>query len=87
MQSHRVEGKYPFHLLYGYALANTTQYTVGFHSEDGDALEQVAQRGCGCPVTGDVQGQAGCGSGQPGLVSGDLAHSRGVETRLSLRPF
>ena len=28
-----------------------------------------------------VQGQAGCGSGQPGLVVGDPAHSRGVETR------
>ena len=25
--------------------------------------------------------QAGCGSGQPGLVVGDPAHSRGVETR------
>ena len=29
----------------------------------------------------DIQGQAGCGSGQPGLVVGDPAHSRGVETR------
>ena len=28
-----------------------------------------------------VQGQAGCGSGQPGLVVGDPAHSRGVDTR------
>jgi len=26
-----------------------------------------------------IQGQAGCGSGQPGLVVGDPAHSRGVE--------
>ena len=25
--------------------------------------------------------QAGCGSGQPALVIGDPAHSRGVETR------
>ena len=25
--------------------------------------------------------EAGCGSGQPGLVVGDPAHSRGVETR------
>jgi len=31
-------------------------------------LEQAAQRGCGCPVPGRVQGQIGCGSGQPGLV-------------------
>ena len=29
------------------------------------------------------QGQAGCGSGQPGLVVGDPAHSRGFETRWS----
>ena len=52
-----------------------------FHTEGGDALEQVAQGGCGCPIPGGVQGQAGCGSGQPGLVVGDPAHSRGVETR------
>jgi len=45
------------------------------------ALEQVAQRGCGCPIPGGIQGQAVCGSGQPGLVIGDPACSRGVETR------
>ena len=45
----------------------------------GDALEQVAQEGCGCPTPGGIQGQAGCGSGQPGLVVGNLAHGRGVE--------
>jgi len=28
-----------------------------------------------------IQGQAGCGSGQPGVVVGDPAHSRGFETR------
>jgi len=52
-----------------------------FHTEGGDALEQVAQGGCGCPIPGGIQGQAGCGSGQPGLVVGDPAHSRAVETR------
>ena len=31
-------------------------------------LEQVAQRGCGCPVPGGVQGQVRWGPGQPGLV-------------------
>jgi len=36
------------------------------------ALEQVAQGGCGCPIPGGIQGQAGCGAGQPGLVVGDL---------------
>jgi len=33
------------------------------------------------PTPGGIQGQAGCGSGQPGLVVGDPTHSRGVETR------
>ena len=33
------------------------------------------------PSLGGIQGQAGCGSGQPGLVVGDPAHRRGVETR------
>jgi len=46
----------------------------------GETVEQVAQEGCGCPIPGGIQGQAGCGSGQPGLVVGDPAHSRGVET-------
>ena len=41
--------------------------------------EQVAQGGCGCPNPAGIQGQAGCGSGQPGLVVGDPAHSRGLE--------
>ena len=58
-----------------------------FHSEGDDALEQVAQGGCGCPITGGFQGQAGCGSGQLGLVVGDPAHCREVETRWSLRSF
>ena len=31
-------------------------------------LEQAAQRGCGCHIPGDIQGQVGCASGQPGLV-------------------
>ena len=47
-----------------------------FHSEGGDTLEQVAQGGCGCPIPEGIQGQAGCGSGQPGLMVGDPAHSR-----------
>ena len=43
----------------------------------GDTLEQVVQGGCGCPIPGGIQGQAGCGFGQPGLVVGDPAHSGG----------
>ena len=56
------------------------------------SLEQVAQGGYGCPVPGYIQGQAGCGSGQPGLLVGDPAHSRGLELDehcglLQPRPF
>ena len=47
--------------------------------EGGDALKQVAQGGCGCPIPRGIQGQAGCGSGQPGLLVGDPVHSRGLE--------
>jgi len=58
-----------------------------FHPEGGDALEQVAQVGCGCPIPGGIQGQDGCGSGQPGLLVGDPAHSRGDETKDHCCPF
>ena len=51
-----------------------------FHTEGSDTLEQVAQGGCGCPIPGGIQGQAGCGSGQPGLVAGIPVHGREVET-------
>jgi len=51
-----------------------------FHMEGGDTLEQVAQGGCGCPIPGGIQGQAGWGSGQPGVVAGNPAYSREVET-------
>jgi len=34
---------------------------------------------CIAPIPAGIQGQAGCGSGQPGLVVGDPAHSRGLE--------
>jgi len=53
---------------------------MNFHSEGGDALGQVAQGGCGYPIPGGIQDQAGCGSGQPGLVVGDPARSREVGT-------
>ena len=38
--------------------------------EGGEALAQVAQRSCGCPIPGSVQGQVGRGLEQPGLVEG-----------------
>jgi len=40
-----------------------------------------------CPIPGCIQGQAGCGSGQPGLVAGDPAQSRVVETTWSMLSF
>jgi len=27
------------------------------HRESGEVLEQIAQRGCGCPVPGDFKGR------------------------------
>jgi len=39
------------------------------------------------PIPRCVQGQAGCGSGQPGLVVGNPVHGRGFETRWSLWSF
>jgi len=45
-------------------------------------LEQLPERGCGCPISGGVQGQVGWGPGQPGVVLnvevGSSACSRGV---------
>ena len=39
-------------------------------------LAQAAQRGCGCPIPGGVQGQIGWGPGQPGLVlNGEVGFS------------
>ena len=58
-----------------------------FYSKGGEALAQVAWRGSGCPVLGDSQGRAGCGSGQPGLVVGDPAHSRGLKLNDHCGPF
>jgi len=63
------------------------------HSPKGAALqssqllEQVAQGGCGCPVPAGIQGQAGCGSEQPGLLVGDPAHSRGLKLDDHCGPF
>jgi len=49
--------------------------------EGGEALAQVAQRSCGCPLPGSVQGQVGWGSEQPGLGEDVPAHGRGVGAR------
>lgn len=36
------------------------------------------QRGGRCAIPGDIQGKAGCGSEQPGIVEDVPAHSRVV---------
>jgi len=38
-------------------------------------------------IWGGIQGQAGCGSGQPGLVVGEHAHSRGLKLDDHCGPF
>ena len=48
------------------------------HNKDVDALKQVAQRGGGCPVLEDIQGQAGPCSEQPDLAVTVSVHCRGV---------
>ena len=42
---------------------------------------------CSCPISGGIQGQAGCGSGQPGLLVGGPACSRGLELDEHCGPF
>ncbi|KFW83744.1 Solute carrier organic anion transporter family member 1C1, partial [Manacus vitellinus] len=68
-----------------YAVAGMTVSYEGFteeihYYENGEALEQVAQRSCG-----SVQGQVGCGSEQPGLVEGVLSHCRGCWSKMMFR--
>lgn len=50
-----------------------------FYSEGGKALAQIAQRNCGCPTPGTVQGQVGCSLDQLGLVENVPAHARGLK--------
>jgi len=47
-----------------------------FHSEVGDALEQVARGGCGCPIPGGIQGQTGWDPGQSDLLVGSQPMAR-----------
>ena len=45
--------------------------------EGGEGLAQGAQRSCGYPIPGSVQGQAGWGLEQPGTVEGVPAMAEG----------
>jgi len=49
-----------------------------FDNEGGETLAQVAQRSRGGPIPGNIQGQVGRGSEQPGLVEDVPAHCREV---------
>ena len=49
---------------------------IFFYYEGRETLVQVAQRICGCPIPGTVQGQVGWGFEQPNLVKDVPAHSR-----------
>ena len=53
----------------------------GGYSEGGEALGQAAQRSCGCPIPGGVQGHLGRSPEQPELVQGVPAHDRRVRAR------
>ena len=50
-----------------------------FCSECGEALAQAAQRSCGCPTPGGIQGWVGWDPGQPDIVGGNPAHSKGLK--------
>jgi len=47
--------------------------------ESGETLAQAAQRSCGCPLPGRVQGQVGWSSEEPDLVEDVPADGRGLE--------
>ena len=57
------------------------------YSEGGEALEQLAQGSCGCPIPGSIEGQVEWGPGHPGLVGGRTAHNRGLEVGDLKGPF
>lgn len=44
-----------------------------------EALAQVAQQCCGCPIPGGVRGQVGWGFERPGLVGGVSVRGGGLE--------
>lgn len=47
----------------------------------GEAVEQVAQRNCECPISVGIQGPSKRVFAQPGLVAGIPGHGMGVGTR------
>jgi len=49
-----------------------------FYHEGAETLEEIAQRGSGGPIPGNIPGQVGQGSEQPDLVEDVPAHCRVV---------
>lgn len=56
-----------------------------FYHEGAETREQVAQRGGRCLILVNIQGQAGCGFEQLGVVEGVPAHLQGCWTRSPLK--
>jgi len=56
-------------------------YFIMLYYKGGEALEQAAQRNCGCPIIGSVQAQVARDFEQPGLVEAVPAHGRGTGIR------
>ena len=50
-----------------------------FHSKGNEALAVLPREVGDAPCLRGAQGQVGWGTGQPGLVIGSPAHSRGLE--------
>lgn len=50
-----------------------------------DAQEQIAQSGCGCPISDGTQDQDRWGPGQSDLPTGNTVNRGGVGIRQSLR--
>lgn len=49
------------------------------HCEGGEALAQVSQRICGCPIPGNAQDQVQWGLEQPGIADGVPGHREDME--------
>ena len=64
-----------FYLVWEIQISSSSEQASLFQS---CFLEQVAQRCGGCPMHGDIQGQAGWGSEQPDVAVGIPVHCRGV---------
>ena len=74
-------------LSFAEVLCSKQKTTWSLHTEGGDTLNRLPKEAVDAPISGGIQGQAGCGSGQPGLLVGDPAHSKGLERDEHCGPF